>query len=314
MQTESTPIDPTVAIVDRVSTPSLCWRAIIAGTVATIGIHILLTALGVGAGLATFTPLTDENPVTNFSVGAAIVWSVCALIALWFGGALAGRFSHSLHSGYVHGLLVWSVSLIITLVLISAGTGMVLGGALKFLGEGLKASGQAVTSATGKVGEEALKRSRDQVGSFVEEASQSLPTNSAPQNVTRARREIGFAVAKLFADGNEVASPVNREAAIKSLTANSGMAEPEAVKMVDGWMASYKNLQAELERIRAAAEKKAREAADRAASSLARAGIWTFFALLVGLAVSVWGGSFGAKFALKHASADLRNHPVTGGR
>src|SRR5476649_710141 len=77
--------------------PSLCWKAIIGGTVAAIGIHLLLTALGVGAGLATFTPMTDTNPAANFSVGAAIVWSLCALIALAFGGFIAGRFSHSLH-------------------------------------------------------------------------------------------------------------------------------------------------------------------------------------------------------------------------
>ena len=51
---------------------SLCWGAILGGRVAAIGIHILLTALGVGAGLATFSPITDTNPAANFSVGAAI--------------------------------------------------------------------------------------------------------------------------------------------------------------------------------------------------------------------------------------------------
>jgi len=59
----------------------LCWGAVLAGTVAAIGIHLLLTALGVGAGLATFTPMTDAHPVANFNVGAGIVWSVCAIIA-----------------------------------------------------------------------------------------------------------------------------------------------------------------------------------------------------------------------------------------
>ena len=131
--------------------PSLCWKAIIGGTVAAIGIHILLTALGVGAGLATFTPMTDTNPVASFSVGAAIVWTLGALIALWFGGFVAGRFSHSLHSGFAHGILVWSLTLIITLLLLTAGTGMVLGGAVKILGEGLGIGGKAVASGMGEV-------------------------------------------------------------------------------------------------------------------------------------------------------------------
>ena len=84
----------------------MCWGAILGGTVAAIGIHILLTALGVGAGLAAFSPITDTNPVANFSTGAAVVWSLCALVALAFGGLVAGRFSHSHHSGFVHGVAV----------------------------------------------------------------------------------------------------------------------------------------------------------------------------------------------------------------
>lgn len=47
---------------DRTRFPFLCWKAIIGGKVPAIGIHILLTASGVGAGLATFTPMTDVNP------------------------------------------------------------------------------------------------------------------------------------------------------------------------------------------------------------------------------------------------------------
>jgi len=48
---------------------SLCWRSVVAGTLAAIGIQILLTILGLGAGLATFSPLTDEKPLEHFDVG-----------------------------------------------------------------------------------------------------------------------------------------------------------------------------------------------------------------------------------------------------
>ena len=127
---------------DRPYYHSLCWGAVLAGTVAAIGIHLLLTALGVGAGLATFTPMTDLNPVANFSVGAGIVWSVCAIVALWFGGLVAGRFSGCPHRGFAHGILVWSLTLILTLLLLSMGTGLILGGALKVLGGGLGIGGE----------------------------------------------------------------------------------------------------------------------------------------------------------------------------
>lgn len=281
--------------------PSLCWKAIIGGTVAAIGIHLLLTALGVGAGLATFTPMTDANPAANFSVGAAIVWSLCALIALAFGGFVAGRFSHSLHGGFAHGILVWSLTLIISLLLLTAGTGMILGGALKVLGEGLGIGGKVVAAGAGDLAKAGVKRSSDQLGSFIDEAVQSIPTNAAPKAATRAKREIGFAVTKLFAPGNDIASPDNRTAAIKSLVDYAQMSEADATKTVDDWMTSYKNLKAELDNLKTMAEQKARAAADKAAGNLSCAAMWSFFALLIGLLVTALAGRCGARCALRCA-------------
>ena len=280
------------------SPPTLCWSAIVGGTVAAIGIHILLTALGVGAGLAAFAPMTDTNPVANFSIGAAIVWTLCALAALWFGGFVAGRFSHSLHSGFVHGVLVWSLTTILTVLLLSMGTGMVLGGALKVLGEGLGMGGKAVATGVGGFAKEGARRSGAQLGSFIDEAVQSGPANAAPKSATRAKREIGFAVGKLFAPGNDINSQDNRTAAIKSLMTYSEMSEADATKTVDDWITSYKSLKAELDNSLAQADQKAREAADRAAGNLSCAAICSFFALLIGLLVSALGGSFGARHAL----------------
>ncbi len=285
------------------SFPSLCWGAIFGGTVAAIGIHILLTALGVGGGLAAFTPITDSHPVANFSIGAAIVWTACALIALWFGGFVAGRFSHSLHSGFVHGILVWSLTLIITLLLLSMGTGMVLGGALNILGKGLGIGGKAVAAGAGEVAREGAKRSAVQLGSFIDEAVQSAPATATPKTATRAKREIGFAVTKLFAPDNDINFQDNRTPAIKALVVYAEMSEADATKAVDDWIASYKNLKAELDRMKSVAEQNARKAADRAATNLSCAAIWSFFALLAGLLLSSLGGSCGAKRALLHADS-----------
>jgi hypothetical protein len=298
------PVETVFSTHGRCLLPSLCWKAIIGGTVAAIGIHILLTALGVGAGLATFSPLTDTNPVATFSVGAAIVWTVCALVALAFGGFLAGRFSHSLHSGFAHGILVWALTLIITLLLLTAGTGMVLGGALKVLGEGLGMGGKAVAAGAGDLAKGAAKRGSDQLESFIDEAVQSVPTNATPKASTRAKREIGFAVTKLFAPGNDLASPENRAAVIKALVDYAQMTDADATKAVDEWTASYKSLKEELARIQTEAEQKARAAADQAASKVSCAAIWSFFALLVGLLVTALAGRCGACCAVRHAGSE----------
>ena len=90
-------------------------------------------------------------------------------------------------------------------------------------------------------------------------------SGATSKSATRAKRELGFAVGKLFAPGNDVASKENRAAASNALVRHSQMSEAEATKTVDEWTVSYKNLQAELERIKTEADKKARELADRAA-------------------------------------------------
>ena len=272
-----------------------------AGTIAAIGIHLLLSALGVGAGLAAFTPLNDANPVENFSVGAGIVWTLCALVALSFGGLIAGRFSHSLHSGLVHGVLVWSLTMIITVLLLSMGTGMVLGGALKILGAGLGMGGKAVAAAAGHVAPDWIRRGTDQVESFIDEGVHSAPTNSVAGEAIRAKREIGYAVTKLFAPGNDPASAGNRQAVVKALVSQAKMSEADATKTVDDWTASYLVLKGELESVRAMADQKARQAADQAAGNLSCAAIWSFFALATGLLVTGLSASLGAKRALHWA-------------
>jgi hypothetical protein len=284
--------------------PALCWSAIICGTVAAIGIQIFLSTLGTGAGLAIFAPMTDNNTVKGFSEGAAAIWSICALVALFFGAVIAGRFSHSVHGGFVHGIIVWCLTLIISLLLFTAGAGMVMGGVLKVLGEGLGIGGKVVAAGTGDLVNEGVKRSSDQLGSFIDEAVQSVPTNAAPKAATRAKREIGFAVTKLFAPGNDINSPDNRAAVIKSLGDYAQMSEADATKTVDDWMVSYKNLKVELDNIKAMAEQKAKVATDEAAHNISLTAIWAFFGLLLGLLVSAAGGILGADHAMRRVKVE----------
>jgi hypothetical protein len=301
MITETTiPVtDKTYEQCDRRWLPSLCWGAIVGGTVAAVGIHILLTMLGVGAGLATFSPTTDAHPTAAFSEEAAAVWSVCALVALFFGAVIAGRFSHSVHSGFAHGILVWSLTLIVTLLLLSKGTGLVLGGGLKTLGAGLGIGGKAVAGGVSDTIQAGIKRNGDELNSFVDEATQSVPTNSTPKASIRAKREVGFAVAKLFAPENDLNSQDNRAAAVKALVDYTQMSQADAQATVDGWVASYKNLQDELDHAKTVAEQKAKEVGDQAAHELSVVGTWTFFGLLLGLIVSAGGGVLGADHAVK---------------
>ena len=235
--------------------PTLCWGAIIGGTVAAIGIHILLSMLGTAAGLAAFSPMTDANPTTTFSESTAAIWSICALVSVFFGAVIAGRFSQTVHGGFVHGILVWSLTLIITAVLLMTGATMFVGGGLKVLGEGIGLGTKAVSSGVNDVAQAGIKRNGNELNSFIDEATKSIPTNAAPKVTIRAQREVGLAVMKLFAPENDINSQENKQAAVKALVDYTQMSQADAQSTVDGWIASYQDLKAQLDQAKSAGRK-----------------------------------------------------------
>jgi len=297
---------------DRRLHQSLSWGAVLAGTITAIGIHLLLTALAAGAGLALFRPITDANPTATFSVGAAIVLSVFAILALSFGGWMAGRCSPCLRSGLLHGVLVWSLTLVLALPWLALGAGLALGHAMKNHGENLRISRQAAAIKEEDLAKTAANRSHDQLASFVQEAVQSIPTNAAPKADTRAEREVGFALAKLFAPGNAPTFQANRQEAINSLMVYTEMSAADATSTIDAWTTSQKNLQAELDKLQAErsslqarVEQNAGADADafsaQKAQHLSRVGRWAFFSLMLALLGASLGGRCGAKCALRNA-------------
>jgi hypothetical protein len=279
--------------------------------VAAIAIHLLLIALSAGAGLAIFRPMTAANPAATFSSGAAFAWSLFAIISVSLGGWVAGRFSRCVRSGLLHGVLVWSLTLIIALPWLALGTGLALRRAMKDHGEVLRISRQSVAAAEEDLAKSAAKRSQNQMASFVQEAVQSIPTNATPKADTRAEREVGFALEKLFAPVNAAAFSANRQEAINVLMVYTEMSAAEATTSMDAWIASHKNLQAELDMVKvetsnlkAVVEQQASAETDALSSQraqhLARLGKWSFLSLLIGLLGAALGGRCGAKCACRN--------------
>ncbi|MEP6662645.1 MAG: hypothetical protein ABJC04_03175 [Verrucomicrobiota bacterium] len=296
MNIESSKTLPVYTTVERYGR-CLSWRAVFAGVVGALGLHLLLSLIATGWGLAAFDPLTDAQPAKNFGMGAVIGWSICALLSLFFGGWIAGRFNGGNKlTGGLHGFLVWSVAMIATFGLIALGGGMALGGLTKIVGAGVKGAGSAV-GGLADVTREGVKQQGDQLKSFMDEAMSSRPSGSTTNTIIRAQREISFAATKLFAPGSDVSSAENRAALVKALSANGGMSDADAQKLVDEWTESYQQLKTELEDLKTAAEKKAREAADVAARKLSKAAQFSFFAFWIGAILASIGGVYGARTA-----------------
>lgn len=276
---------------------TLSWRAVLAGTVAGLAIHLLLTLLGLGLGIGVMDPITDENPVAKLGAGAAIAWCVSALIALWSGGWVAGRFAPVAfkRSGCLHGFLVWSVATVAVFCFATSTAGMMIGGAAKIVGQGFQLVAKPVAAAAsgaGDVGKDAIKQNSDTIGSFLDEAIQSRGENTNPGAAVRAKREIGYAVSRLFAPGGDVNDQEKRAAVTRAMT-EAGVSEADANRMLTEWTASYERMKADFKVAKDKAEQKAREAGEAASKAVSRAAVWTFLAFLLGAIMASAGGMCG---------------------
>ncbi len=124
----------------------LSWGAIFAGLVVAMVLQVLLSLLGLAIGLTVWDP---GDPAAALGVGAGVWVAVAGLISLFVGGIVAGRMAGVLTpgDGAMHGVVLWGLSVIVTLWLTTAGVGMVLGGAFQLVGT-------AAGAGVGLVGEE----------------------------------------------------------------------------------------------------------------------------------------------------------------
>lgn len=137
------------------------WGAVFAGLVIATALQVVLTVLGAAIGL---TALDGGADGQAFGIGAAIWALLVPLITLFVGGATAGRLAEvrDRSSGFIHGALVWGLSLLLAVWLIGTGASRILGGTLSLAGD---VAGGAVSTAgsiasRGDVDEASLQAAR----------------------------------------------------------------------------------------------------------------------------------------------------------
>jgi len=283
---------------------SVSWASIFAGIFAAMALQVLFMLLGAGVGLAIYSPLTEENPIVNLGAGALVVQGISAVVSLWFGGWVAGRFTprSMRRTGWLHGFITWCVATVAGVLFVSAGAGWALGDLSKAVGSGLSAARKPLASLAGQAtdaAKDAAKQPGDTIASFVEEATGRAPADAPKGDAIRNKREIGIAVARFFNPMQQSDTAERRAALVKALGNYAGVSEADANRLVDDWTASYDRLKADLAAAKNVAETKAREAADRAAKSLAMFSLCAFGAFILGGLAASAGGHFGAKNAVK---------------
>ncbi|HSD91007.1 MAG TPA: hypothetical protein VLB44_25970 [Kofleriaceae bacterium] len=99
------------AIIER-RQPFLRWSAIFGGAILGIGVWILLQVLGMGLGMSA-VDTDDAGSLRAVGIGTGIFSIIAPLIAMFVGGALAGRLCgiSDRKIGAIHGSVMWALGL-----------------------------------------------------------------------------------------------------------------------------------------------------------------------------------------------------------
>lgn len=270
----------------------LSWGAILAGVVIAVAVQLVLGILGTGIGLTMVDPVEGTTPgATGFGIGAGLYWLVTTVVALGAGGYAAARVAgvHERFDALVHGLVVWGVTLILTLYLLTSAVGGIIGGAFRTVGAVAGAAGSTVGAAAPKVAAIAgidQGDVRDEVAAYLGDA----PADPAQMTPEQAQKEIAKqlpALARGGADGRQA------EDRIVDIVA--------AQRKIDRAQAQAQVTRAKQQFVQARDKtvETAKSATDTAAGAAAGTSFVIVLALLVGAAASGFGATAATRRRLR---------------
>jgi len=119
-----------ISVWSQVSLKKVSWVAVFAGFVVTACCQLLLSLLGMGIGLTTIDPISEQNPLSGIGAGTAIWWSASMLISLFVGGWSAAKLAGipKKSEGFLHGFLTWGILTLASAFFVTSAAGVALGG------------------------------------------------------------------------------------------------------------------------------------------------------------------------------------------
>lgn len=318
----------------RTNTPTVSWGAIFAGAFSAAALSFVLLAIGAAFGLSVaspwdFTGHEAADTAAAAGIGAAIFLIVVHAISSGTGGYLAGRLrpkptglrgDETYFRDTAHGLVVWAVSAVATILMIACLAMAAASGGVALTAAGIGAAGQAAQGAAAGAAPAVMGEMRDQdslgyiVDSMFRPVGPEVPsgetgtgqagTNGVPAQppapsteggaVTlpltatsdaRSRREEVGRVLRVAFDGE--LSQEDKNYVTQVVAQETGMTQPEAEQRVNQVIEKAKATKAE-------AEQKAKEAADAARKAGMYTALWGAVAMLAGAfaaaLAATWGG------------------------
>ncbi|MBW6525771.1 hypothetical protein KZ813_02845 [Sphingomonas sp. RHCKR7] len=260
------------------------WGAIFAGVVLAVAVQLLLGILGTGIGLSMVDPVEGTTPgATGFGIGAGLYWLITTVVALGAGGYAAARLSGVTErfDALVHGLVVWGVTLILTLYLLTSAVGGIIGGAFRTVGAVAGAAGSTVGAAAPRVAQLAgvdQEDVRDEASAYLADA----PNDPAQMTPEQAQKEIARqlpALARGGTDGTRAESRI-----VDIVAAQRKVSRTEA-------QAQVTRAKQDFVKAKNDAVQTARSATDAAAGAAASTSFILVLALLAGAGAAAFGAT-----------------------
>ena len=274
---------PTLAVESTEAIKRMSWGAVLAGAVVALSVQLLLSLLGLGIGLATVDPAAGDTPsVTSFGIATGVFYAIVTLLSLFAGGWVAGRLAGMpvRTDGLLHGLVTWSVAMLLLLYVVTTSVGALLSGTLGMVGNTLQAAGQGMQAAAGaaaqsQIGQQALNKLQQQAQQLLGQAQQA----------TNAQDTSGL-LQQVMAIAQGGVSDQEQQRITDQIVQRTGVTREEAA-------AQLQQLQTQYQEARAAAEEQARHAAQAASETVSQGAFWSFAALLCGAIAAAVGGLVG---------------------
>ncbi|MCC8144910.1 MAG: hypothetical protein LIO93_00390 [Bacteroidales bacterium] len=136
----------------------ISWGSVFAGVVTVIAVSILLSILGSSISLYMLDPQSSE-PTSGIGTTMGIWTAVALILSLAAGGFVAGKLAG--RDGIIHGFIVWSTTMIATVVLVAflamgavRLTGNILGSVASAVGGVVSGVGSAVGDGLSAMGDD----------------------------------------------------------------------------------------------------------------------------------------------------------------
>lgn len=247
------------------------WSSVFAGVVAALGVWALLYAFGLAIGLSTINPENAES-----AKGSGIftgIWAlIVPLIALFVGGAVAGRGAGIIHrgGGALHGLVMWGLTTVLGAFFVGNLLTSALSGVVSIGSGAAKQGASAASQGAGMLNLDA--------NSILGPVNQRLQAEGKPAITSE---QFSAATRDVVNDAVRTGT-LNRETLISSIAQHTALsredAEEVAGRFESQWSAAGQNVQS---------------TALQAADTTGKAFWGVFGALLFGLISAVVGGVFG---------------------